>query len=372
MKKNEKWQIGPFEKLKFPVLSPSDKSKFICPISGAETAFEATNVYNPAAIAKEGKLHIFYRADSPAYGEEGTDPWGYKKVTCRIAHAVSEDGVNFERYPAPVLYPDRDECFEFEWWGGCGDLHIVEGEDGRYYMNYDAWTGKYDVGKYGFGSNPEGEWEDVLLSAVSDDLVHWKKCGPALKPEWKKYWNHSRSGVVVSRISDDGRLIATKINGKYLMYMSHWGHLAVSDDLISWDLVLDECGEPKKLFSEEDLGGFDGGSHEAGAAAILTERGIVYFYNAMGKIDGESYPQGDVPVWSQGQALISSEDLTTVLDKTSSPTLLPEFDWEISAHAPVPCLVCNTIVFFNGRWNMYYGGGDRYIGLAYTKNDRQL
>ena len=87
----------------------------------------------------------------------------------------------------------------------------------------------------------------------------------------------------------------------------------------------------------------------------------------MGKIDGVSYPQGDVSIWSQGQALISLDDLTTVIDKTDSPTLYPEYDWEISAHAPVPCLVCNTIVFFNDRWNMYYGGGDRYIGLAYTE-----
>ena len=359
-----KWTFGPFVKKTEPVLKPSREPSFVCPISGKITEFEATNVYNPAAIVKDGRLHIFYRADSPAYGEEGLDSWGYKKMTCRIAHAVSDDGVNFERYPEPALYPDRDDLFEFEWWGGCGDLHIVEGEDGRYYMNYDGWTGKYDVDKYGFGKNPDGEWEDVLLSAVSDDLVHWKKCGPALKPEWKKYYNHSRSGVVVSKIAPDGRLVATKINGKYLMYMSHQGHLATSDDLILWDLVLDEQGEPKKLFPDEEDEGFDGMSHEAGAAAILTDDGIVYFYNAMGKIDGVNYPQGDVVIWSQGQALVSREDLVTVLDKTDKPTLMPTFDWEISAHATVPCLVCNTIVYFNNRWNMYYGGGDRYIGLA--------
>lgn len=366
----KEWQFGKFKKLPSPILEPSDETRFICPVSGAEVAFEATNVYNPAAIVKDGRLHIFYRADSPAYGEEGEDPWGYKKVTCRIAHAVSDDGVNFERCPTPAVYPDRDEYFEFEWWGGCGDLHIVEGEDGKYYMNYDAWTGKYDVEKHGFGKNPDGEFEDILFCAVSDDLVTWKKCGPALGPEWKKYWNHSRSGVIVSRIADDGRLIATKIGGKYLMYMSHQGHLAVSDDLISWDLVLDEQGEPKKLFSDEELGGFDGGSHEAGAAAIITERGIVYFYNAMGRIDGVDYPQGDVNVWSQGQALISLDDLTTVIDKTDSPTLYPEYGWEISAHSPIPCLVCNTIVYFNDRWNMYYGGADRYIGLAYTEKTK--
>ncbi len=323
---NKKWLLGEFSKLENSILAPTDKTSFICPITGKKTSFEITNVYNPSGVVKDGKLHIFYRADSPT--GEGCDPWGNKKMTCRIAHAVSNDGINFERMDSPVIYPDNDEYKPYEWWGGCGDLHVVEGENGRYYMNYDGWSGKYAMGTHGFGNKPDYEdIEDVLMSAVSDDLYTWKKCGPALKPEWKKYHNHSRSGVIVCKISDDGRQIATKINGKYLMYMAHCGHLAVSDDLIYWDLVLDDGGEPKKLFANDGDSGFDYGSHEAGAAAILTEDGIVYYYNALGKIKGKEYPHGDVAVWSQGAALISLDDLTTVLDKTEEPLLFPEYDW---------------------------------------------
>ena len=62
--------------------------------------------------------------------------WGR---TCRIGLAISEDGIHFTRHPEPVLYPDNDEWKQYEWEGGCEDLHIIEGEDGVYYMNYTTW-----------------------------------------------------------------------------------------------------------------------------------------------------------------------------------------------------------------------------------------
>ena len=59
--------------------------------------------------------------------------------------ACSDDGRQFTRLGRPVLYPDDDECKPYEWEGGCEDLHIIEGEDGTYYMNYTAWTGNRDA-----------------------------------------------------------------------------------------------------------------------------------------------------------------------------------------------------------------------------------
>ncbi len=152
-------------------------------------------------------------------------------------------------------------------------------------MNYDTWTGHYKRDGSGFGKSSESKWEDVLMCASSDDLIHWKKHGPALKEKSKIYYNLSRSGTVVCRAEGD-RLIATKINGKYYIFATHEGYLLSSDDLISWDVELDEKGEPKKLFGKGNDSDFDAISHEAGACALLNENGIVYFYNAYGVVPG--------------------------------------------------------------------------------------
>ena len=124
---------------------------------------------------------------------------------CRIGMATSDDGIHFTRHPAPVLYPDNDEWKQYEWEGGCEDLHVIEGEDGVYYMNYTTHTGQ----QHGI--------KDTMSIATSRDLVHWTKHGPAFQKHDPDKVNGSRSGVVVSRRVGD-RLIAAKIDGKYWMF----------------------------------------------------------------------------------------------------------------------------------------------------------
>jgi len=92
-------------------------------VLGREARWEEQNVYNPAAVVRDGKVYLLYRADD----RNPELKWGR---TCRIGLAWSEDGTNFTRHPAPVLYPDNDAWKPYEWEGGCEDLHLVEGEDG--------------------------------------------------------------------------------------------------------------------------------------------------------------------------------------------------------------------------------------------------
>ena len=80
-------------------------------------------MYNPAAVTRGGKVYLLYRADDRSPDLE----WGR---TCRIGLAHSDDGIHFKRYPTPVLYPDNDEWKQYEWVGGCEDLHIIEDEAG--------------------------------------------------------------------------------------------------------------------------------------------------------------------------------------------------------------------------------------------------
>jgi len=203
------WEMGPFVKQRTPVLSPTPESRFQCPILGKEVRWEEQNVYTPAAVVRNGKVYLLYRAD-----DKNPDlKWGR---TCRIGLAYSEDGINFTRHPTPVLYPDNDPWKKNEWEGGCEDLHVVEGEDGTYYMNYITWNGH----------------GDTMSVATSSDIYHWTEHGPAFRKATPGNVA-GRSGVVVSRLQGN-RLIAAKINGKYWMYYTHPCALAWSDNLIDW------------------------------------------------------------------------------------------------------------------------------------------
>ena len=351
-----KWAFGPFVKDQKPILVPDGSLTFFCPVSKRKVRWQDTNVYNPALAIKDGVLHLFYRADDTA--RPFLDTWGNPMVTCRIGHAVSEDGFHFRNDPEPVVYPDEDAYKRYEWDGGCQDLHIVESEDGRFYMNYTAWVGSYDKTRDDPAHNPP--YVDVLMVASSEDLVHWKKHGPAFAEDCR---NHTRSGVIVSELVGD-KLIARKIGGKYVMYAAHNGWMSTSEDLVHWEPVLDGTGKQKCLFPDDDFAKkpYANASCEAGAAAILTDDGIVYFFNAAAAGENPS------AFWTQGQALVDKNDLCTVLDVLEEPHLFPEYDWEKKGHVPTPCLVCNGITHFHGKWTMYYGASDHVIGRAAEKS----
>ncbi|MBC8868221.1 MAG: hypothetical protein H8E44_02325 [Planctomycetes bacterium] len=209
------WAMGPFVKREEPILRPTADPVFHCPVRGTDVQWEEHNVYNPAAVVRNGKVYLVYRADdySPDLG------WGR---TCRMGLVHSEDGVHFTRHPEPVLYPDNDEWKKYEWEGGCEDLHIIEDEDGVYYMNYTTYTGRQPGG---IGC--------TMCMATSRDLVRWTKHGPAFLKHAPDKVKGSRSGVVVSRRKGE-RLIAAKIGGKYWMYFTHPCGIAWSENLIDW------------------------------------------------------------------------------------------------------------------------------------------
>jgi beta-1,2-mannosidase len=328
------WAFGPFVKLDKPVLSPTPDSTFDCPIEKQQVRWEQQNVYNPAAVVRGGKVYLLYRAD------DGPKPTAWGR-TCRIGLAWSEDGRRFIRLGQPVLYPDHDSCQPYEWEGGCEDLHVVEDEAGTYFMNYTAWNGQ----------------RDALLVATSKDLIHWTKHGPAFGKLAPERAAGTRSGVVVTRREGD-RLVATRINGKYLMFVSHTCALAESDNLIDWKPL------GKAVWSGGKPGLFDSGSHEAGAMALEVPGGILLFYNAMNGGDPTLPPSA----WTLGQALIDRRDLTGVHHRLDRPFLRPELAWEVKGFT-APAVVANGLVPFKGEWLLYYGAADRHIGLATCRAD---
>src|SRR5690349_21592476 len=104
------WSLVDFVKMDSlnPILKPDSSQTFYCPVSRANVHWEERNVLNPAAVVKDGKVYLIYRAQDHA-------------MTSRLGMAVSEDGLHFIKQPAPVLFPDNDAFKIYEWKGGVED-----------------------------------------------------------------------------------------------------------------------------------------------------------------------------------------------------------------------------------------------------------
>lgn len=331
------WQLGPFERAENPILTPSSDSVFHCPIQNKDIHWEAEHLFNPGAVVREGLVYLFYRAED----DYGT---GIGNHTSRLGLAVSNDGIHFVRTGNPILFPDLDDQSLYEFPGGCEDPRIVETEEGTYVMTYTQWNRQVAV----------------LGIATSDDLLHWKKHGYAFEGKSIRRW--SKAGAIVCRLEGD-HLIATKIQGKYWMY---WGegviHVAVSDDLISWEFLRDEDGAPIIVLEPRD-GKFDSLLVESGPPAILTSEGIVLLYN--GK---NSVVKGDPLVtpraYSAGQVLLDPTNPSKVLSRSENYFLTPERAYEMNGQYKGGTVFIQGLVHFQNKWFLYYGAADSAIGVA--------
>lgn len=339
------WALGPFERYPGnPIITPTQDTSFFCPLEQREITWEKDHTFNPGAVVHDGKVYVFYRGED----DSGT---GIGMHTSRLGIAESDDGLNFRRSQTPVLFPAEDDQHDFEWPGGCEDPRIVENEEGGFVMLYTQWNRKMPL----------------LASATSHDLFHWKKHGFVFnQAQGGTYQRHScKSGSIICRLEDD-RLIATKIHGKYWMYWGEGIYIAVSDDLISWEPLLDEEGNLYKLISPR-VGKFDSGLAEAGPPAILTEKGIIFLYN--GKNASEN---GDPSVgsgaYSAGQLLLSRDDPRLVIDRTEEPFFKPEEPFETHGQYHDGTVFIQGLVHFKKQWFLYYGAADSVVGVAVAKD----
>lgn len=338
------WQLGRFERPQqaHPVIAPQPASTFACPLRHAPVHWEALHTFNPAAIVRDGRIYVLYRA------EDDSGDMAIGGHTSRLGLAVSDDGIHFTRDAEPVLYPAEDDQKAREWEGGCEDPRIVESEDGTYVVTYTQWNRTtYDVGV-----------------ATSRDLRHWTKHGPALaKAYGGKYANLKyKSAAIVTKLSH-GRLLAARIHGKYWMY---WGEgrisLATSDNLIDWQPVEDANGEPIALL-EKRPGRFDSFLPEVGPPPVLTAKGIVMIYNGK-NADTDGAPGLPGSTYAAGQALFAADDPAQLLARADTPFFQPELPWERSGQYVAGTTFTEGLVYFHKRWLLYYGCADSRVGVA--------
>jgi predicted GH43/DUF377 family glycosyl hydrolase len=334
------WGLVPFQKVDSvnPVLEPGDHV-FTCPILKQEVRWEEKDVFNPAAVVKDGKVHLLYRAE---------DHVGKNNGTSRIGLAVSEDGLHFEKLPEPVFYPENDSLKPLEWDGGVEDPRIIEADDGRYIMTYTSYDGK--VAR--------------LMLAISRDLFHWDKYGRILKGKYRDTW--SKAGAIVAERQHE-KVIAKKVNGKYWMYFGDTDlFIATSDDLVNWEPV-EENGRLKSVLQPRP-GYFDSRLVEAGPYALVREEGILLLYNGMNLDKGEDghHPELASGAYSAGQALFEKNDPGSLKHRMEDYFLTPEKPYEITGQINQVCFI-EGMVPYHDHWFLYYGTADSKIAVAVTK-----
>lgn len=339
------WALGDFvrPKGKNPIISPDSTSVFACPIYQKMMKWEENDTFNPAAIVKDGKIIVLYRAED----KTGV---GIGQRTSRIGYAESKDGIEMKKRSNPVLFPAKDKAEEFDSSGGCEDPRVAVTEDGLYVMFYT-------------GNNKKNA---RLCIATSRDLVNWEKhglaFGEAYNGRFKDTW--SKAAAIITELKGD-KVVISKINGKYFMY---WGefetYAATSDDLINWYPVLDENNE-LRVIAQKRKGYFDSDLVECGPPALVTDKGILLLYNGKNSLDVSlsdmRYPMG---TYAGGQLLLDKEDPCKVIGRLDIPFFYPQESFEKSGQYKDGTVFIEGLVYFKKKWYLYYGCADSMVGVA--------
>jgi beta-1,2-mannosidase len=283
------------------------------------SSFESAGTFNPSVVMYDGEFVMLYRAQD-------------RKGKSSLGYATSEDGVHFTRRQEPVFVSEAP----YEKGGGVEDPRLVKIGD-TFYLTYTSYNNVDD--------HEADKGNAQLCLATSKDLSHWQREGiliPSYQGRWNVKWTKS------------GAILTEKINGKYWMYFlgdakgkdTQMG-IAYSDDLVHWTEALDHP------VLESRLGMFDSQVVEPGPPPILTPEGIFLIYNGA----------DDRKVYSTGWVLFDKNDPTKVIARAATPIFSPEENWEKVGQVPNVVFV-EGLVRQSGRWLFYYGGADKYVGVA--------
>ncbi len=338
------WAFGGFKRPAGinPIISPDSSAKFTDPILNKAVAWESNDTFNPAVAIINGKIVVLYRSED----KSGV---GIGFRTSRLGYAESSDGFHFKRSKTPVFYPANDAQKKYEWPGGCEDPRVAVTESGTYVVFYTQWNRE----------TPR------LGVATSKDLKNWTKHGPIFEDAYQgKFLNipHKSASVLTKLVGD--KQVITKINGKYWMY---WGELhvyaATSANLVDWEPVTNQDGTLKELISPRK-GYFDSELTECGPPALLTDKGIILFYNGKNKAGSDGDKRFNANSYCAGQALFDKNDPAKPLARLDVPFLRPMEAFEKSGQYVNGTVFIEGMTFFQKKWFLYYGCADSRVAVA--------
>lgn len=301
----------------------SKQNPIISPI--LEHPWESKAAFNPAAIATGKTIHILYRALS----EDNTSTIGYAKTT---------DGITIEsRLPDPVYIPRED--FEIKKIAGgnsgCEDPRLTK--IGKIiYMCYTAFDG---IGL-----------PKVAITSITEKNL--------IAGEWK--WEKPLIVTPAGFDDKDTCIFPEKIKGKYFILHRVSGQVC-GDYLPTLNFQTDTVKKCIRIFGPQ-VTSWDNAKVGIAAPPIKTKDGWVLLYHGISKSHG---------TYRVGAVLLDKNDPTLVLARTTDPIFEPEEDYEkvgIVNNVVFPC----GMVKRNGLLYIYYGGGDKVVGVATIKLDLLL
>lgn len=317
--------------------------------------FENDSVLNPAVIAVNNTVHMFYRA----VRVHNQSSIGY----CRLEGAMQV----IERNAQPLLRPQ----FDYES-HGLEDPRIVQIDD-LYYLTYTAYDGSNAMGAL----------------ATSQDMVHWQRHG-IITPQFSfdkfrelsaadenmvnKYFrfdnskeSETMSGKKLYVTDKDLVLFPRRINGK--LYILH--RLKPDIQLIAVKELAeltDEFWHDYFLHFSDHIIFRPEHQHEssyigAGCPPIETPQGWLMIYHSVcDTVNGYIY--------SASAALLDLEHPEKEIARLPYPLFSPETEYELTGVVNRICFPTGTALF-GDRLYIYYGAADKCIACA-SVSQREL
>jgi predicted GH43/DUF377 family glycosyl hydrolase len=283
----------------------------------AENEWESKAVFNPAALYKDGKTYLFYRAMS---GDD-TSVFGY---------AESRDGYKIsKRLPYPAYVPR--EAFEMKAApgnSGCEDARFTEIDD-TLYMTYTAVNA--------------AEPPRVALTTIpTKDFLA------------KKFGNFS-SPVIISPPGHDDKdacLFPEKIGGRYVILH----RIQPSIDINTFD-ELDFDGThflTHNPFVFPRKGMWDSAKVGISSVPIKTDKGWILLYHGVSEDDHR---------YRVGVLLLDLKNPEKILARSRYPLFEPVEPYEKEGIVPNVVFPCGSIIR-GGKLYIYYGAADKVVGVA--------
>ncbi len=300
------------------LLARAKENPIIIPIS--KHPWESKATFNPGAVYLDHKVHLIYRAMS----EDNTSVFGY---------ATSQDGVHIDyRAPDPIYVPRESFEQKGELGGnsGCEDPRLTK-IGSKIYMLYTAFDGKN-------------------LPRVA---LTWIKAVDFIKQKW--IW---AKPVLISPpdIDDkDACIFPEKIKGKYFII-----HRSGNDIDSAFSPTLDFDGQTwieEYRWISPRAGMWDNKKVGLASPPIKTKKGWILFYHGVSEEDG---------FYRLGAILLDLADPTKIIARTDDPIFEPENNYEKEGQIPNVIFPCGAVLI-GRKIFIYYGGGDKVIGMATIK-----
>ncbi|TFB11202.1 glycosidase [Candidatus Marinimicrobia bacterium MT.SAG.2] len=297
--------------------------------------WESVAVFNPSAVYKDGKIHLYYRA----VGE-------YHPYTSRLGYAVFDKDLNLlERQSEPAMIPDAKM-----WERSLEDPRVTEIE-GDLYLTYITTP----------TPSPPSAVRKRLGIPMPEHSAHPRTALAKIK----KFNEFERYGIITPYGADerDVVLFPEKIGGKYAMLdrPANWvGEEYGTSGPSIWFATTDSIGQKitdHKLVMKAEAE-WEGNKLGAGPPPIRTESGWLLIYHGV----------DDSKVYRAGAALLDLEEPWNVIARTGESVFEPVEDYE--KYGDVPNVVFpEGMVVVDETLIVFYGAADKVCCAASVNLD---